>query len=184
MRLLAKHLGLKILLLNVMMLNLMTIAALPVSAGDASLQQRLAGIHSLQGNFSQQVLSADFTELERSDGQFKLLQPGYFSWHIRNPDEQLLVANGDSLLHYDVELETATRRNIGAEPGSSPLAILSGGGDSLADNYRIEQTHAERTRASKSSKGDSARQPPVDSSLPSHWFQVAPSASHTRRKSL
>ena len=111
----------------------------PCTLAEVSLQERVAAIQSLQGTFSQQVLSAEGLELERSSGQFKLLQPGYFSWHIRSPDEQLLLATGNTLLHYDAELETATRRVFGAAEARGPLAILSGDGADLSTQYQIEQ---------------------------------------------
>jgi outer membrane lipoprotein carrier protein len=114
-----------------------------VPAGDeparAALQAMLKGLHSLQGRFEQEVRATDGELLDSSAGQFRLLQPGYFSWHIESPDEQLLLAANNSLWHYDVELETATRRDItGAEAGS-PLAILSGDERSLREHYRVEQ---------------------------------------------
>ena len=111
----------------------------PLVFADTSLQQRLGPIHSLAGDFSQRVLAEDGAELERSSGQFKLLQPGYFSWHIQNPDEQLLLASGSTLLHYDVELETATERQLGDTEGRGPLAILSGDEAELTRLYTIEQ---------------------------------------------
>ena len=91
-------------------------------------------------------MSQEGEELEHSEGEFKLLQPGYFSWHIHSPDEQLLLAAGNTLVHYDVELETATRRDISGTRGNSPLAILSGDGSKLSTHYQIEQTSADTYR--------------------------------------
>ncbi|MCZ6828222.1 MAG: outer membrane lipoprotein chaperone LolA [Gammaproteobacteria bacterium] len=119
---------------------------IPSAQAEVSLQDRLAPIQSLQGEFAQQVLSEDGQELERSRGRFKLLQPGFFSWHIQSPDEQLLLATGNNLLHYDVELETATWRDIGETGGRGPLAIFSGDGDDLSLHYQIEQTGTDTYR--------------------------------------
>jgi chaperone LolA len=107
---------------------------------DIGLEERLQAIQSLQGEFTQRIFAEDGQELESSSGQFRLLHPGFFSWHIRSPDEQLLLATGDSLLHYDVELETATRRELGEGDSRGPLEILGGDGRDLAAHYRIEQT--------------------------------------------
>ena len=108
-------------------------------AARLALQAVLQDLHSLQGRFEQEVRSTDGDLLESSSGQFRLLQPGYFSWRIEAPDEQLLLAANDSLWHYDVELETATRRDITAAQAGSPLAILSGDERSLREHYRVEQ---------------------------------------------
>jgi outer membrane lipoprotein carrier protein len=102
------------------------------------LQQRLNAITSLSGNFQQQLIALDGEQLEHSSGHFTLLQPGYFSWQILLPDEQLLLAAQGVLWHYDVELETVTQRNIPVNDPSSPLAILAGDGQALGEHYQVE----------------------------------------------
>ncbi len=102
------------------------------------LQQRLAAIESLSGNFQQTLLSMDGEQLEQSSGHFRLLQPAYFSWQIELPDQQLLLAAEGVLWHYDVELETVTRRNIPSDNPYSPLQILAGDSQTLAEYYQVE----------------------------------------------
>ena len=111
-----------------------------------ALQAQLSGIDSLRGGFQQQLISMEGKELEQSSGNFRLLQPGYFAWHILRPDEQLLLAAEGDLWHYDVELETATRREIGETERRGPLAILSGDGGNLEAHYHIEQTGSDTYR--------------------------------------
>jgi outer membrane lipoprotein carrier protein len=102
------------------------------------LQQRLDGIQSLSGNFRQQLIAPDGEQLEHSSGHFALLQPDYFSWQILLPDEQLLLAAQGMLWHYDVELETVTRRAIPANDPYSPLEILAGDSEALGQYYQVE----------------------------------------------
>jgi outer membrane lipoprotein carrier protein len=66
-----------------------------------------------------------------------MLQPNFFAWHIRTPDEQILLAVGGDLWHYDVELETATRRDIPRDSPFSPLAILGGDTAQLRRHYEV-----------------------------------------------
>ncbi len=114
-------------------------AAVADEAAMASLQQQLAGIQGLRGNFQQQLVSSEGVELEQSSGNFRLLQPDYFAWEIRAPDEQLLLAAEGSLWHHDVELETVTRRNISPDNPYSPLTILGGDRARLQQHYRVER---------------------------------------------
>lgn len=107
-------------------------------AGAETLQQRLGGLSSLTGQFQQTLYSREGDVLEQSSGSFSLLRPGYLSWHIQAPDEQLLLAANETLWHYDVELETATRRRIPAGNPTSPLTILGGNSDELDKWYRVE----------------------------------------------
>jgi outer membrane lipoprotein carrier protein len=110
------------------------------SHGDAlsELSARLEPLQTLQGNFQQETRSSAGEVLDQAKGRLKLLRPAYFSWHIDTPEEQLLVASGSTLWHYDVELETATRRTL--DPGSptNPLRILGGDTAALGQHYRVE----------------------------------------------
>lgn len=113
------------------------------TSGDTiALRNSLKKIDSLQGQFEQEVHTESGKQISSSSGSFKLLQPGYFFWRITVPDEQILVAAGNTLWHYDVELETATRRDIAAEMSQSPLAVLSASEERLEELYTVEQ-HAE-----------------------------------------
>ncbi|MEP5764715.1 MAG: outer membrane lipoprotein chaperone LolA [Halieaceae bacterium] len=109
-----------------------------VADSSAALEARLAQVRSLEGDFAQELFGDDGKLLEQSSGRFRLLKPGFFSWHIFQPDEQLLVAAGPSLWHYDVELETATRRDIPAGNPTSPLTILGGDSAELAQHYLVQ----------------------------------------------
>ena len=108
----------------------------------AGLQERLAGFTQLSGRFEQVLQSDGGATLESSGGEFALLRPAYLRWHILEPEEQLLVASGDSFWHYDVELETATRRRIDPGNPQSPLAILSGDSAVLSEYYQVESLDA------------------------------------------
>ncbi len=117
----------------------------PMASAD-TLEQRLAGVDSLAGRFEQKLHSGDGEVLEQSNGTFRLLRPGYLSWHILEPEEQLLLASSETLWHYDVELETATQRHIPAGNPTSPLTILGGDSALLAQWYLVEQVADDRWR--------------------------------------
>ena len=108
--------------------------ALPAQADDSSqLQARLDGIRSLAGRFEQSLRDGrDGAELERGEGSFALLRPGYFRWAIESPDQQLFIAAAGYLWHHDIELETATRQTLDIGSTRNPLSILAGDSASLA----------------------------------------------------
>ncbi len=113
-------------------------------ADAAGLQKALQGLQQLSGDFQQTLLSAAGEPLESSSGRFRLLRPAYFAWHILEPEEQLLIANGTTFWHYDIELETVTRRTIDPGNPTSPLAILGADSETLEQNYIIEQLDEQR----------------------------------------
>ena len=107
------------------------------TAATDQLLQRLNRITYLQGDFSQSQFGDGDTVLSRSSGRFKLLRPFFFSWDILSPDNQLIVANAEYLWHYDIDLQTATRRPVVGNVEASPLQILGGDESALRDRYTV-----------------------------------------------
>lgn len=120
------------------LLALMTVQARAQDDAAAMLIAQLAQIEQLRGQFIQHQYDEQGEPLSESTGQFSLLRPGYFSWDIQSPDSQLVIATPDYLWHYDRDLDTATRRNVGASPAVSPLQLLGGDTSALAEHYHIE----------------------------------------------
>ena len=101
------------------------------------LLARLAQISAMQGAFQQRQFDGDGEILIESSGHFKLLRPFYFSWEISSPDRQLIVANAEYLWHYDIDLQTATRRPVVGSIEASPLQILGGDESVLREQYAV-----------------------------------------------
>ncbi len=97
----------------------------------------LAPIKHLQGSFSQQQYGQDNLLLAESSGKFRLLRPGYFSWEILNPDEQLIIAGPEFIWHYDRDLETVTRRPVTSNAEMTPLQILGGDESALREKFQV-----------------------------------------------
>jgi len=92
-------------------------------------------VGDLTANFEQNVFDADNELIESSTGKFLLLRPNRFAWYYDTPDELIVVADGESLWMYDVELEQVTRAPL-SDLASSPAMLLSGEG-SVSDGFRI-----------------------------------------------
>ncbi len=111
-----------------------------VKADDDTTDQllaELAALQYLQGDFSQRQLDEDGELLGESSGRFRLLRPGYFSWEILSPDSQLIIADPDSLWHYDRDLDTVTRRPVAGREEMSPLQVLGGNEDVLRERFEV-----------------------------------------------
>jgi outer membrane lipoprotein carrier protein len=127
-------------------LALCLLAGLVRAAGEgatAELLARLQRISQLQGEFVQRQYGDGETVIAQSSGVFRLLRPVYFSWEIRSPDRQLVVANAEHLWHYDMDLQTATRRPVVGNIESSPLQVLGGDESVLREQYEVERTGAD-----------------------------------------
>ncbi|MDQ2696708.1 MAG: outer membrane lipoprotein chaperone LolA, partial [Pseudomonadota bacterium] len=101
--------------------------ALPASAAEAPWVDRyFRGLQSLEADFVQQVFDADDRLMQTSSGHLVMQRPGRFRWDYTEPYQQLIVADGERLWVYDVDLEQVTVRPLGEALGATPLALLSG----------------------------------------------------------
>ncbi len=123
-----------------------TVRAEPVDGAADELLQRLQGLQQLQGRFKQRQYDETGKLLLESSGRFKLLRPGFFSWEIREPDRQLLIADEQYLWHFDRELETVTRRPVSGRAEMSPLQVLGGDEQVLRDSFAIVAVDADSFR--------------------------------------
>lgn len=126
--------------------SVFALSVINAQADDATEQllDKLSPIQQLQGRFVQQQFDEQGEVLLESSGNFKLLRPAYFSWEIDSPDRQLIIADPEFLWHYDMDLETVTRRPVNDSVEASPLQVLTGDAAGLSENFEV-------TRASEDS---------------------------------
>src|SRR5580704_14348669 len=89
------------------------------------LQTKLNAIRSMTANFNQ-VVKAKNREVSRSSGIMALERPGRFRWQTKSPMEQLVVADGQKMWIYDVDLEQVTVKKQGKGLGGTAALFLSG----------------------------------------------------------
>ena len=137
----------KIVLLLALGLCLVAGIARSDSADTEKLIERLADVQQLQGQFRQtQYANGDDALISASGGNFKLLKPHYVAWEIDSPDNQLIVADGEHLWHFDRDLETVTRRPVAGQKDLSPLQILAGDTAQLREKFLVSNTGEGRFR--------------------------------------
>jgi outer membrane lipoprotein carrier protein len=67
--------------------------------------------------------------VKTSTGSFEFARPGQFKFVYRKPFEQTIVADGQTLWLYDVDLNQVTSRKQAAVLGSSPAALIATASD-------------------------------------------------------
>ncbi len=90
----------------------------------AQLDKFSAGVQNLAAGFTQQVFSAEGDSLDAASGTLALARPNRFRWDYLEPEEQRIVADGDHIWVYDVELEQVSVRPQAFDEQQSPLAVL------------------------------------------------------------
>ncbi len=108
-----------------------------------ALSARAGGLESLE-KFIRTVKSgrADFTQVvtapardgqaaraKTSSGSFEFTRPSRFRFVYKKPFEQTMVADGQTLWLYDVDLNQVTARKQAAVLGSTPAALIAAAPD-------------------------------------------------------
>lgn len=113
---------------------LLAACALPASAGGlASLETFVKTVKSGRADFTQ-VVTAPAREgqaprSKTSSGSFEFSRPSRFKFVYRKPFEQTIVADGQTLWLYDVDLNQVTARKQSQVLASTPAALIASAPD-------------------------------------------------------
>jgi outer membrane lipoprotein carrier protein len=83
-------------------------------------------VKSGRAAFTQTVTSPDGAKKKSSSGQFEFLRPNRFRFVYAKPFEQQIVADGQKVWLYDVDLNQVTVRPLTQALGATPAALLAG----------------------------------------------------------
>ena len=104
-------------------------AQLASAAGLESLELFMAQAQAGQADFTQVVTSpakdGKAGRSKTSSGTFAFQRPGRFKFVYQKPFEQTIVADGQTLWLYDVDLNQVTQRAQAQVLGSTPAALLT-----------------------------------------------------------
>lgn len=116
--------------------------AATVSFAEAAGRERLDAffndVRALRGGFTQTVLDPRMRVTEEAQGTFALQRPGKFRWDYKAPYHQLIVADGDKVWIYDIELEQVTVKRLDEAVGNTPAQLLSSG-EGLEKSFDITE---------------------------------------------
>ena len=124
-----------------MLKKILTVASFVLLAANAQaaatdrLKSFIAGTHSAQSDFTQEVQDRNGKRIQFASGTMQFVRPGKFRWVYQKPYEQLIVGDGRKFWMYDIDLNQVTVKKLDAALGSSPAALLSG-------NNEIERSFA------------------------------------------
>ena len=89
--------------------------------------------------FDQTLLDARGEIVEQSSGDLVIARPGRFRWAYEEPYEQLLVADGNNIWSYDVDLAQVTVKAQTEALANTP-AMLLGGSTEVLEAFEYEGT--------------------------------------------
>ncbi len=99
------------------------------AGGMASLEQFVKTARTGKAGFTQVVTSppkeGQTARVKTQTGTFEFHRPGKFRFHYTKPFEQTIVADGQTLWLYDVDLKQVTARSQEQILGATPAAIVA-----------------------------------------------------------
>lgn len=107
-------------------LSLLVLAAVARADSVDTLREFTREVRSARAAFTQTVTSPDGAKTKVSSGQFEFARPNRFRFVYAKPFEQQIVADGQKVWLYDVDLNQVTVRPIGQALGATPAALLAG----------------------------------------------------------
>lgn len=94
-----------------------------------SLESFVKTVKSGRSDFTQMVTQpareGQTARTKNSSGTFEFLRPGHFRFVYKKPFEQVIVADGQTLWLYDVDLNQVTARKQAQALGSTPAALIA-----------------------------------------------------------
>ena len=99
------------------------------AAGDgaeARIDGWLAANESLRARFTQTVFDEGGFRLNESHGTVAFRRPYRFRWNYEAPEPQIIVADGERLWWYDIDLQQVTVRPVDAALEGTPASLLAG----------------------------------------------------------
>jgi outer membrane lipoprotein carrier protein len=99
-----------------------------VARADAldTLREFARDVKSGKASFTQTVTSPDGAKKKNAAGQFEFLRPNRFRFTYIKPFEQQIVADGQKVWLYDLDLNQVTVRPMAQALGATPAALLAG----------------------------------------------------------
>ena len=117
-------------------LILFTICFAPAAVAQSQVQSYFRELQALRTDFVQRVYDERGRVLQASSGKMLMRRPGQFRWDYRSPNAQVIVADGQRLWAYDVDLEQVTVRKLDNALSATPLALLSGA-EPIEETFKV-----------------------------------------------
>jgi outer membrane lipoprotein carrier protein len=110
------------------------------AGGAARLDAFVADVNTLRAEFRQELWSADHRLLQTDTGTLAIRRPNRFRWAYAEPTQLTVVADGEKLWIYDVELAQVTVAPLDSTVTSSPAMLLSGD-RGVAEDFDVARSY-------------------------------------------
>lgn len=108
-----------------------------VSQTAQELRQTLALIPQFSSVFEQQVFDAKGGLIQKASGNVEVSQPNQFRWQTNEPDESLIVSDGESVWVYNPFVEQVSILSLDQTVKQSPLWLIANQTDAAWSQFKV-----------------------------------------------
>lgn len=105
----------------------------------STLMTKLANLEYFSANFNQEVHSESGELLEQSSGQLAISKPNLANWHISEPDELVIVSDGENVWFYNPWIEQVSVYSLSAAIAKTPILLLTSKDETLWQQYTVSK---------------------------------------------
>jgi len=103
------------------------------------LRARLDSINTMSASFKQQIRDGQGQVLQDSVGTMAIARPGKYRWQTTTPMRQLIIADGENMWIFDVDLKQVVVTRLRKGMGGNPALFLSGYTKDIGRFFMVQQ---------------------------------------------
>lgn len=128
----------QLILFTTVLLNSTFVLASDLDAKQ-QLKVKLLKLQTYQANFTQTVVDIENTSLQQATGRIVLQQPNKFFWELFEPNESVLLADGNNIWNIDPFLEQVVVNDADIALENNPLILLTNTDSSQWQEFEVSQ---------------------------------------------
>ena len=107
------------------------------------LRVKLVKLATYQANFTQTVVDIENTLLQQATGRLALQQPNKLYWELFEPNESVLLADGDNIWNIDPFLDQVVVNSADVALKNNPLILLTNPDSSQWQEFEVSQSDSQ-----------------------------------------
>lgn len=124
--------------LTLTLVGFMSYAHSAADIAEQRLNAALKTLDSVQVTFEQTVLNDDSQVIQQSTGNLAIQRPKKFNWTYKTPYEQSIIADGEEVWIYDVDLKQARVKPMSEAINQTPIMVLMNA-KTLKEDFKINE---------------------------------------------
>jgi outer membrane lipoprotein carrier protein len=103
------------------------------------LMNKLKGIDQFSALFEQVIIDNQGNVLQQGGGDLSVKRPNLVRWNTVDPDESLIVSDGQSIFLYDPFIEQVTAYKLDGAIANTPILLITTDSTAMWDQYSVER---------------------------------------------